>query len=48
MIASKGKSDCPYFAKAELLGDYLAANLPNFKIHKIVKDPNEWDVSFNS
>lgn len=38
-----GKSECPYYAKAELLGDYLASNLPNFKIHKIVKDPNEWD-----
>ncbi|CAF0941814.1 unnamed protein product [Brachionus calyciflorus] len=38
-----GKADCPYFAKAELLGDELSLNLPEFKIHKIVVDPNEWD-----
>lgn len=39
-----GKSNCPYFAKAELLGDQLSRNLSDFKIHKIVKEPSEWDV----
>jgi hypothetical protein len=39
-----GKSNCPYFAKAELIGDQLARNLPDFRVHKIVKDSNEWDV----
>lgn len=40
-----GKANCPYFAKAELLGDELALNLPGFKIHKIPVDPDHWDVS---
>ncbi|XP_053408985.1 putative malate dehydrogenase 1B isoform X2 [Mercenaria mercenaria] len=35
-------SDCPYFARAELLGDKLSINLPDFKLHKIVKTPEEW------
>ena len=39
-----GKADCPYYAKAELLGDQLSRNLPDFKIHKIVKNPADWDV----
>lgn len=42
-----GKSNCPYYAKAELLGDTLARNLPNFRIHKIVIEPSEWNVSNN-
>lgn len=29
-----GKANCPHFAKAELLGDYLQRNLPHFSIHK--------------
>ncbi|XP_075790478.1 putative malate dehydrogenase 1B isoform X1 [Pelodiscus sinensis] len=37
-----GKADCPYFAKAELLADYLQINLPNFKIHKITQHPDKW------
>lgn len=37
-----GRADCPYFARAELLGDKLAINLPDFKLHKIVKTPDEW------
>ncbi|XP_060573511.1 putative malate dehydrogenase 1B [Ruditapes philippinarum] len=37
-----GHSDCPYFARAELLGDKLSINLPDFKLHKIVKTPAEW------
>jgi hypothetical protein len=39
-----GKSNCPFYAKAELLGDLLARSLPDFKLHKIVKDPKDWDV----
>jgi len=27
-----------------LLGDKLSKNLPDFKLHKIVKQPSEWDV----
>uniref|UniRef100_A0A452HM93 Putative malate dehydrogenase 1B n=1 Tax=Gopherus agassizii TaxID=38772 RepID=A0A452HM93_9SAUR len=38
-----GKADCPYFAKAELLADYLQINLPNFKIHKITQHPDKWE-----
>ncbi|XP_052829885.1 putative malate dehydrogenase 1B isoform X2 [Octopus bimaculoides] len=37
-----GKLDCPYYVRAELLGDKLALNLPDFKIHKIVKTDAEW------
>lgn len=40
MIA--GSSSCPYFAKIELLADQLAGNLPNFKIHKIIKPEDQW------
>ncbi|CAF5182512.1 unnamed protein product, partial [Rotaria magnacalcarata] len=29
-----GKANCPLYAKAELLGDYLQRNLPNFSIYK--------------
>lgn len=39
----KGRADCPRFAKAELLGDSLHHSLPNFKVHKVVKRPEEWD-----
>ena len=37
-----GKANCPFYAKAELLADELALNLPDFKVHKIVKQPEEW------
>ncbi|XP_077993470.1 putative malate dehydrogenase 1B [Glandiceps talaboti] len=37
-----GIADCPYYAKAELLADDLKTNLPDFKIHKIVKHPDDW------
>ena len=40
-------SDCPYYARAELLGDKLALNLPDFKLHKIVIQPDEWEVFMN-
>lgn len=41
-IVIAGKADCPYFARAELLGDKLNINLPDFKLHKIIKRPEEW------
>ncbi|XP_075950591.1 putative malate dehydrogenase 1B [Anarhichas minor] len=37
-----GKSDCPHYAKAELLADSLQRSLPNFRIHKISILPHEW------
>ncbi|KAG5833970.1 hypothetical protein ANANG_G00281600 [Anguilla anguilla] len=37
-----GKADCPYFAKAEILADFLQRNLPNFSVHKIRKHPKDW------
>ncbi|XP_029789838.1 putative malate dehydrogenase 1B isoform X2 [Suricata suricatta] len=38
-----GRADCPYYAKAELLADYLQKNLPNFQIHKIAQHPHVWE-----
>eukprot|EP00794_Sanderia_malayensis_P003674 gene3674-4191_t len=38
-----GKSDCPFYANAELLADELQARLQDFQIHKIVIKPEEWD-----
>lgn len=46
-IVIAGCSDCPYFARAELLGDKLSINLPDFKLHKIVKTPEEWKSWLN-
>uniref|UniRef100_A0A8D0G4E3 Malate dehydrogenase 1B n=1 Tax=Sphenodon punctatus TaxID=8508 RepID=A0A8D0G4E3_SPHPU len=47
MRASKAviarRANCPYFAKAELLADYLQKNLPNFRIHKIAQHPDNWE-----
>ena len=40
-----GVSDCPYFSRVELLGDRLARNLPAFQLHKVVKTPEEWQVT---
>ncbi|XP_076437373.1 putative malate dehydrogenase 1B [Babylonia areolata] len=37
-----GRSDCPLFARVEMLGDYLAKNLPSFHVHKIIQTPEEW------
>ena len=37
-----GKSDCPYYAKAELLADELSGRLSDFKVHKIVVKPEDW------
>ncbi|XP_069637805.1 putative malate dehydrogenase 1B isoform X2 [Haliaeetus albicilla] len=38
-----GKANCPYYAKAELLADYLQANLLDFKVHKITQHPDKWE-----
>ncbi|KAM7365317.1 hypothetical protein PAMP_016259 [Pampus punctatissimus] len=37
-----GKTDCPHYAKAELLADGLQRSLPNFTIHKISILPDDW------
>ncbi|KAK3579283.1 hypothetical protein CHS0354_033362 [Potamilus streckersoni] len=41
-IVIAGEANCPYFARAELLGDKLARNLPNFNLHKIIIRPEDW------
>ncbi|XP_005397048.1 PREDICTED: putative malate dehydrogenase 1B isoform X2 [Chinchilla lanigera] len=38
-----GKADCPYYAKAELLADYLQKSLPDFQIFKITQHPDVWE-----
>ncbi|XP_057601922.1 putative malate dehydrogenase 1B isoform X2 [Hippopotamus amphibius kiboko] len=38
-----GRADCPYYAKAELVADYLQKNLPDFRIHKITQHPDVWE-----
>ncbi|XP_064644589.1 putative malate dehydrogenase 1B [Lineus longissimus] len=42
-IVIAGRANCPYFAKSELLADNLAKNLDDFKLHKIVIQPSEWE-----
>lgn len=37
-----GRSDCPFFARTELLADELQLRLPEFAVHKIVVTPQEW------
>lgn len=39
-----GSANCPYYARAELLADNLQTNLPDFRIHKIVKHPDDWEI----
>lgn len=39
-----GRADCPFYAKAELLADYLQKNLPDFRVHKITQHPHVWEV----
>ncbi|XP_039649750.1 LOW QUALITY PROTEIN: putative malate dehydrogenase 1B [Perca fluviatilis] len=41
-LISTGKTDCPHYAKAELLADRLQRSLPNFRIQKISILPHEW------
>nr|XP_047903161.1 putative malate dehydrogenase 1B isoform X2 [Anser cygnoides] len=38
-----GRANCPHYAKAELLADYLQANLPDFRVHKITQHPDGWE-----
>ncbi|KAM5156184.1 putative malate dehydrogenase 1B [Callospermophilus lateralis] len=38
-----GEADCPYYAKTELLADYLQKNLPDFQIYKITQHPDVWE-----
>ncbi|XP_054334849.1 putative malate dehydrogenase 1B isoform X2 [Pongo pygmaeus] len=38
-----GRADCPYYAKTELVADYLQKNLPDFRIHKITQRPEVWE-----
>lgn len=30
-----GRAGCPSYARAEMLADKLATNLPDFKVHKV-------------
>jgi len=39
-----GKSDCNFFARAELLADELQLRLPEFSVHKIILKPEEWQT----
>nr|XP_019582465.1 PREDICTED: putative malate dehydrogenase 1B isoform X4 [Rhinolophus sinicus] len=38
-----GRADCPFYAKAEVLADYLQKNLPDFQIFKITQHPHVWE-----
>ncbi|OCT63870.1 putative malate dehydrogenase 1B [Xenopus laevis] len=38
-----GRADCPYYAKAEILAEYLQKNLPSFRVHKITQHPEDWE-----
>lgn len=42
-LLSTGASNCPHFARIELLADQLHHCLPSFYLHKIVKQPHEWN-----
>ncbi|XP_034407348.1 putative malate dehydrogenase 1B isoform X2 [Cyclopterus lumpus] len=37
-----GRTDCPHYARAELLADRLQRSLPDFRIQKISILPHEW------
>lgn len=39
-----GRADDPYYAKAEILADYLQKNLPDFHVFKITQHPDVWEV----
>lgn len=43
-----GRVNCQYFAKAEHLGDKLAANLPEFTFRKIQIDEADWETQFDA
>ena len=41
-----GCSNCPYYARTEMLADQLSANLPDFRVKKIVRLQIEWQVGW--
>ena len=43
-----GKSDCPFYARIELLADELQQRLPHFAVHKIVVTPDNWSSWLDS
>jgi len=43
-VLHAGCSNCPYYARVEMLADQLSANLPDFQVRKIVRLPAEWQV----
>ncbi|CAH8518357.1 unnamed protein product [Schistosoma turkestanicum] len=43
LFAIAGKCDCPFYARIELLADKLSLNLPDFRVTKIVKQPQDWE-----
>ncbi|PIK60209.1 putative malate dehydrogenase 1B-like [Apostichopus japonicus] len=47
-LESTGSANCPYFARAELLADNLETNLPDFKVHKIVKNQMNGRTGFQT
>ncbi|KFP82979.1 Putative malate dehydrogenase 1B, partial [Acanthisitta chloris] len=38
-----GRANCPRYAQAEQLADYLQANLPYFRVRKVTQQPEEWE-----
>lgn len=48
MLFGVGCANCPHYARIELLADQLQENLPNFEVQKIVKLPEQWEVSSQS
>lgn len=46
VLTPSGQTDCPLYAKAELLADSLQRSLPKFRIQKISILPHEWKVIF--
>ncbi|POI21933.1 hypothetical protein CIB84_014320 [Bambusicola thoracicus] len=44
VAAPTGRAGCLKYARAELLADYLQANLPAFRVHKVVQHPDRWEV----
>ncbi|XP_056286992.1 putative malate dehydrogenase 1B isoform X2 [Pseudoliparis swirei] len=43
-----GRSDCPHYARVELLADCLQSSLPDFRITKISILPHEWQEWLDS
>lgn len=43
-----GRSDCPWYAKAEKLSEDLQAQFSNIEFNKTMKDENQWKVGLNT